>query len=238
VVSAEGTAPGFTREQLLEVSVAPSATAFSGMVSDRGLDADGDGRYDQLVVDVGVEVDVAAAYRVFGTLTDDAGSTIEQVRMEQQLPAGPQTVSLPFDGALLFALGRDGPYLLDDLVIEDVATLTSLARGPAYTTAAYAHTDFRRPPLLLTGTASDHGAHTEHMERLPYEELVEEVEVDTLVGVEVEAVAKLSMPKTIPSSRPGGRSRRWLPGWACWSSASPPARSSVPAGRARSHCSC
>jgi hypothetical protein len=96
-----------------------------------------------------------------------------------------------FDGALLFALGHDGPYLLQDLVIEDVATLTGLARGPTYTTAAYLHTDFQRPPLLLTGNASDHGAHTVHMERLPYEELVVEVEVDTAVAADVEATANL-----------------------------------------------
>jgi pimeloyl-ACP methyl ester carboxylesterase len=191
VVSAERAAPAFTRQQLLQFTVAQSATTFSGAISDRGVDADGDGRFDQLVVEVGVEVDVAAAYRLFGTLSDGAGTAIEQLRVEQHLLPGPQTVSLAFDGARLFALGHDGPYLLDDLVIEDAATLTTLARSPAYTTAAYAHTDFQRPPLLLTGTASDHGAHTLHMERLPYEELVVEVEVDTAVAVEAEATANL-----------------------------------------------
>jgi hypothetical protein len=189
VVSAEG--PTFTREEQLDFAVVPSATTFSGSFSDRGVDTDGDGRFDQLVVEVGVEVDVEAAYRVFGTLRDGAETAIEQLRVEQQLAPGPQTVSLAFDGALLFALGHDGPYLLEDLVIEDVATLTGLAVGPAYTTAAYAHTDFQRPPLLLTGNASDHGAHTVHMERLPFEELVVEVEVDSFVAADVQAAAKL-----------------------------------------------
>ena len=191
LVSAEGPAPAFTREQQLDFAVAPSATSFSGSFSDRGVDTDGDGRFDQLVVEVGVEVDVEAAYRAFGTLTDGAGTAIEQLRVEQQLAPGPQTVSLAFDGALLFALGHDGPYLLEDLVVEDVATETGLAVGPTYTTAAYAHTDFQRPPLLLTGNTSDHGAHTVHMERLPFEELVVEVEVDTMIAVEAEAAAKL-----------------------------------------------
>jgi hypothetical protein len=191
VVSAEGSAPAFTREQQLDFGVVPSAAAFSGSFTDRGVDANGDGRFDQLVIEVGVEVDVEAAYRVFGTLSDGAGTAIEQLRVEQQLAPGPQTLALAFDGALLFALGHDGPYLLEDLMIEDVATLTGLAVGPAYTTAAYAHTDFQRPPLLLTGNASDHGAHTLHMERLPYEELVVQVEVDTSVGVDLEATANL-----------------------------------------------
>jgi len=171
--------------------VVPSATTFSGTVTDHGVDADGDGLYERLVVEVGVEVGVAAAYRVFGTLVDGAGTAIEQLRVEQQLEPGPQAVSLAFDGALLFAFGRDGPYLAEDLVLEDVATLTGLAVGPTYTTATYAHTDFQRPPLLLTGTTSDHGEHDVHMERMPYENLVIEVEVDILVGVFLEATAKL-----------------------------------------------
>jgi len=191
VISAEGPAPAFTREQQLDFAVVPSATSFSGSFSDRGVDADGDGRFDQLVIDVGVEVDVEAAYRVFGTLSDGVGTAIEQLRVEQQLAPGPQTVSLAFDGAALFALGHDGPFLLEDLVLEDVATETGLAVGPTYTSAAYAHTDFQRPPLLLTGTASDHGAHDVHMERLPFEELVVEVEVDTMVAADVRAAAKL-----------------------------------------------
>ena len=191
VVSAERADPAFTRQQLLQFTVAQSATTFSGAISDRGVDTDGDGRFDQLVVEVGVQVDVAAAYRVVGTLSDGAGTAIEQLRVEQDLPPGPQTVALAFDGALLFALGHDGPFLLEDLVLEEVATVTGLAVGPTYTTAAYLHTDFQHPPLLLTGNTSDHGAHTVHMERLPFEELVVEVEVDTMVAVEAEAAAKL-----------------------------------------------
>ena len=191
VVSAERAAPAFSRQQQLEVLVTPNPTRFSGTVSDHGVDVDGDGRFDQLVVEVELDVAVAAAYRLFGTLTDGAGTAIEQLRVEQQLQVGLQTVSLAFDGGRLFALGHDGPYRLDDLVLEDAATLTGLDVAAAYTTAAYAHTDFQRPPLLLTGNASDHGAHTLHMERLPYEELVIEVEVDTSIAVEVEATANL-----------------------------------------------
>jgi hypothetical protein len=125
VVSTERAVPAFTRQQLLQFTVAQSATTFSGAISDRGVDTDGDGRFDQLMVDVGVQVDVAGAYRVVGTLSDGAGTAIEQLRVEQQLQPGPQTVSLAFDGAPLFALGHDGPYLLEDLVLEDVATVTS-----------------------------------------------------------------------------------------------------------------
>lgn len=192
-VSAQRTIPAFTREQVLLAPIAQSTSVLSGAVSDHGADTDGDGLYNQLVIDVEVDVDVAAAYRVFGTLTDGAGATIEQVRAEQELPPGLQTVSLFFDGAHLFALGHSGPYVLEDVVLEEVTTAIGLDRGPSYTTAAYAHTQFQRPPCLLTGNTSDHGSHEDPdiVGQLPYEALVVEVEVDMLIGASVEAQGKL-----------------------------------------------
>jgi hypothetical protein len=146
VVSAEGTAPAFTREQQLVFTAAPSATAFSGTFSDRGVDTDADGRFDQLVVDVGVEIDVEAAYRVFATISDGAGTAIEQLRIEQQLEPGQQIVPLAFDGARLFAFGHDGPYLVHDLVIEDVATETGLAVGHIPAAPEERHLHLQLPP--------------------------------------------------------------------------------------------
>ena len=128
VVCAEGSNPAFTRQQTAQVNVLPSGTAFSGAISDYGLDIDGDGRYDQLVIDVQFDVDVAADYQVFGTLTDSAGTTIDQVCPEQQLQPGLQTVSLRFDGARLFDSGLDGPYVLEELLVQDVAE-QALFRG-------------------------------------------------------------------------------------------------------------
>jgi hypothetical protein len=158
---------------------------------ERGVDDDGDGRYERLVVDVGVDVDVAAAYQVSGTLFDSASTALQQAQAEGELTAGRQAVSLEFDGAALFAGGTDGPYLVDDLIIKDVATAVMLARATAYTTSAYQHADFQRPALLLTGAASDFGTHDPNMDRLPYEHLLVEVEVDALGLVDVEATANL-----------------------------------------------
>jgi hypothetical protein len=144
------------------------------------------------VVEVELEVGAAATYRLFGTLTDGAGTAIEQVRVERELPPGLHAVPLAFDGAALSALGHDGPYLVEDLVLEEVASATGLAVSPPYTTAAYAATDFQRPPLLLTGVTGDRGSHDQHMDQLPFEALVVELELDSLAAGEVEAVAQLS----------------------------------------------
>ena len=189
---AQGTDPAFSREQLFVTAAVPGLARFTGAVSDAGLDTDDDGRFDQLVVDVGLEVDVAGAYALHAALTDAGGTAIEQVRVDVQLDPGPQSVPLAFAGDLVYANGSDGPYLVDDLLIADGATGTGLALGPVYQTAAYARTDFQRPPLVLTGTVTDQGAHFVHMERMPYEELVISVEVDLTVAADLTATATLS----------------------------------------------
>jgi len=191
IVIAERPDPAFRREQVLGAFVSQSATALSGSVADHGVDTDGDGLYNQLVIDVGVTVDVAGSYRVFGTLTDGADTTIEQVRAEADLEPGARTVSLAFDGAALYALRHDGAFVVDDIVLEEVATGMGLGRAAPYTTAVYAHTEFQRPPVLLTGDAADRGEHTDSLGEMPYEALVIEVEVDMLAGADVQAHAKL-----------------------------------------------
>jgi hypothetical protein len=189
---AQGTDPAFSREQLLVTAAVPGLARFTGAVSDAGVDTDDDGRFDQLVVDVGLEVDVAGAYALYATLIDAGGTAIEQVRLDVQLDPGPQSVPLAFAGDLVYANGSDGPYLVDDLLIADGATGTGLALGPVYQTASYARTDFQRPPLVLTGTVTDQGAHFVHMEQMPYEELVISVEVDLAVAADLTATATLS----------------------------------------------
>jgi uncharacterized delta-60 repeat protein len=189
VVSAAG--PAFAREQVLFASVARGGTTFAGPISDHGVDTDGDGLVDELVVEVPVDVAVAGAYRLFGTLGDGAGTAIEQVRVELDLLPGPQTVSLSFDGALLFGLGGDGPYLIEDLVLEEIATAICLGQAESYTTAVYPHADLQRPPCLLTGAADDHGLRADGTAQVPYETLVVEVEVDSIAGATVRARANI-----------------------------------------------
>lgn len=191
VVSAARVAPAFAREQVLFVSVARGGTTFAGPISDHGVDTDGDGLVDELVVEVPVDVAVAGAYRLFGTLGDGAETTIEQVRAELDLQPGPQTVSLSFDGALLFSLGGDGPYLIEDLMLEEIATAICLGRAEPYTTAVYPHADLQRPPCLLTGAAVDHGSRADGTTQVPYETLVVEVEVDSIAGAVLRARANL-----------------------------------------------
>ncbi|MFP4393666.1 MAG: PKD domain-containing protein, partial [Anaerolineales bacterium] len=67
------------------------------------VDHDGDGRYDQLVVEVGVEVtDAGGDYRIEGLLVDERGVPVAwSVSDPQTLGLGSQILELIFDGRLL-----------------------------------------------------------------------------------------------------------------------------------------
>jgi hypothetical protein len=190
-VSAARADPAFTREQRQQAVLTPASSTLTGAVTDRGVDDDGDGLFEHLVVDVGLIVEVPATYRLTGTLRDASSSVIEQVRTEVPLEAGPGSIALAFSGSLLFDGQVDGPYLVTDLALVDVDVAALVALGDAYTTGEYTHTQFQRPPALLTGSTADRGVNFPDKPLTPFEQLAIDVEVDLLAAAEVEADARL-----------------------------------------------
>ncbi len=103
-VRASGTAPAFSREDLALATVSQSSSTLAGTFRDRGEDTDGDGLFNQLVIDVDLNVTAPGSYRLFGVLTDSAGNQHE-AHAVSTLAAGAATISLRFDGAeSLYAL--------------------------------------------------------------------------------------------------------------------------------------
>jgi hypothetical protein len=194
-VTASRAEPAFTREQVLPATVSLGTTDFSGAITDRGVDLDGDGLIDQLVVDVGVSSDITADYRLYGTLTHaPSATTIEQLRVEASLDPGSGSIPLAFDTARLTELALGGPYLVTGLALEEVATDTVVALGPEHTTAAYAISQFQRPALVATGVSADRGANDADKPRVPFEDLIVEMEIDALAAALVDATARLRAP--------------------------------------------
>jgi Dockerin type I domain len=73
-------------------------------------DADGDGRYDYLVVDVKATILNAGTYVLQGTLLSKDGNTIVNASETLTVGAGTQTLSLKFPGASILRSGQDGPF--------------------------------------------------------------------------------------------------------------------------------
>lgn len=116
--------------------------AFQGLafelrgVSDQGVRAGAETRYQALRVRVALHVQVPAHISVLGQLF--AGDThLGDAERSVRLDAGDQTVTLDFAGAAIAASGRDGPYTVH-LTISD----TSAALDQTHTTSAYRAEEF------------------------------------------------------------------------------------------------
>lgn len=90
----------------------------NGNYSDYGLDINGDGYYDYLTVDVGVDVLRPGDYNLMGHLCDANGTRLVWSLDYGNFSPGTYTMHLDFDGKTLWTSKVNGPYHLRDLSLE------------------------------------------------------------------------------------------------------------------------
>jgi hypothetical protein len=140
-------------------------------VRDYGLDTDGDGYFDQLVIDLEVTAAQPGSYWLRGQLGPDhyvprlmgMGGLIVVAITQADLAAGANSVQLRFEGLRISAAKVDGPYLLKYLSITDVSDpepnqFVTEALGQwnsIYTTAAYRAGQFQNQGALFSDRISE-----------------------------------------------------------------------------------
>ena len=130
---------------------------FTNTYSDYGVDTDGDGLYDCLAVEVGLDVAVSGNYFVEGGLYGSQGKAIEIASTSASLDVGSQSITLNFRGLLINQHQVDGPYYLRYVSLSGSPQLDFIL--DAYTTSAYSYGDFESgvlPQTGVTGTIMDY----------------------------------------------------------------------------------
>ncbi|MFQ5611446.1 MAG: hypothetical protein ACE5H9_04865, partial [Anaerolineae bacterium] len=147
---------------------ASEAVQLGGVAADYGLDQDGDGRFDELVIEVEVNVTQPGHYTLGGVIDSDEFVNYSRLRgmasamNNVYLEAGNQTVRLSFRGRTISDAKANGPYDLAYLWITDLpadADATQLrlrsnwldVKESAYTTQAYQASDFESAGAALSG---------------------------------------------------------------------------------------
>jgi pimeloyl-ACP methyl ester carboxylesterase len=147
-VTAEGSDAGtqFSRQVDRLLTVASQAVQLTGTYSDRADDADGNGRYETLTVDVEVLAAGAGDFTFSTDLVTGGDQFVAHVITQTALITGTQSVPLRFDGELIHEGGSDGPFTVTNLLISDPqnAGIPSVMADDVWTTAAYDHTQFGR----------------------------------------------------------------------------------------------
>lgn len=160
VVTANGQTPLFNRQAFILAPVSAGASKFTGNFSDAGSDQNGDGLFEELVVDVGINVTNPQNYRIFGVLMDKNGALVANAFRVVHLSAGQQSVALQFHGASIFEHGVDGPYTLSVVRLaedNDYALLPTDERLNAHITQSYNYLQFQGSSIFIPGTGSDRG---------------------------------------------------------------------------------
>ena len=129
----------YTHDQFEET---PPDVVFTGEFSDKGIDWNANGLYDELQVEIGVEVLRGGFFAIHWTLSNNDGSSaIAETDDEIYLDAGKQTISTRFTGGVIRDSGIDGPYNVHVNILR-----VQRPRDPEanFTTSFYAHDQFER----------------------------------------------------------------------------------------------
>ena len=118
------------------------ALAFTGGSSDRGVDTNGNGLYEQLLVQVQLDVLRAGSYQFSGRLTDVYGQQLDQVASSANLVAGLSQIEFVFNGSKIGSTGTSGPYLVDGVLVFGSGGRSLSSSAPVARTRDYAFTQF------------------------------------------------------------------------------------------------
>ncbi len=145
-------AADFARGDEVTIAVSPQSASLAGNYSDQAQDIDGDGRYENLTVNVGITVTTASTVTLSASLLSAETDEVDTATETSFLNIGLQTLSLVFDGNAIYRSGVDGPYLLTHVVLVDdsMASVKLDEAHNVHTTQAYHHTEFGTLPPYIT----------------------------------------------------------------------------------------
>ncbi len=166
-------AGGAVREAFLLATATGAGADFTGVFGDAGEDTNGNGFFDWLVLDVGLDIATAGnpgrigavaagsngvtRYRLVGELTDSASNVIA-ARSEADLGPTATGMALRFDGRQLFRNGVDGPFTVSRLSLYELDgnnTRLVVELVDPHTTQGYTFDEFEHTAISLTGVGSD-----------------------------------------------------------------------------------
>ena len=139
----------------------PNPVKFFPPTSDRGLDMDGDGLYDYLIIELSVRTSEPGSYYLTGELSVPLGThekdngkigigsrIIELAPGAVYLNETVQTITINFEGGSIRDNRINGPYEVSITVSNET---WGFGHGFDHTTGMYDYTEFEDPDVLLSG---------------------------------------------------------------------------------------
>ncbi len=145
----------YTTDEYNNMQEKSTHATLRGDYTDQGIDVNGDGLYDFLSIDAGVDVQSPGEYSLTGTLYDQKGEEVVWSIAHKNLSSGYQKMILDFDGKTIWKHGIDGPYVLKNLLLSGRNWSQNDLVSDAYTTSKYNASQFVDPVYpekIVTGS--------------------------------------------------------------------------------------
>lgn len=101
----------------------------TGQISEQGVDDNGNGQFDRLVVSVQVDVLTPGFYRWNMKLSDQNSNRIDFANGQGFLTAGLNQIPVTFNGSTIGLTGQHGPFLVNDLLLFGPKSLVAAEAG-------------------------------------------------------------------------------------------------------------
>lgn len=129
----------------------------TGVTTDQGVDDNGNGRFDRLLVTVQVDALHAGFYTWNMKLSDQAGRELSFSSDSGFLDSGPNNMTFSFDGSAIGSSGAHGPFRLSDLLLFGTKSIVApeVGRTQAYRSIQFENgrgDDVTPPTLTITLT--------------------------------------------------------------------------------------
>ncbi|MCX6674249.1 MAG: hypothetical protein NTY37_10780 [Methanothrix sp.] len=137
-----------TKNKYYNLEYGPLTKAkLTGYYNDYGTDANGDGLYDFLTIDTGINVKVPEEYSLMGYIYDLKNREVIWAMDHGNLSKGYHTMHLNFDGRSIKKHGMNGSYYLENVTLISGSSYTGLDicdyLRRAYNTSVFNYSDFR-----------------------------------------------------------------------------------------------
>jgi hypothetical protein len=198
-----GTSPGgaaYVRNSATDFRILPPLASFTTF-SDAGVDDNGNGLFDRVVVTANLQVQQAGVYRLELTLVA-SNSEQTQANTTVTLSTGAQQMTVAFTAKQIAELGVNGPYTIKNATLYHTSDpeepIAAFSENGGQTTA-YALSSLERPVLKFTGNNTVSGIDTNSNGK--FDLLRIQVELNTLTAATYDwsGTLKDSAGKTIQS---------------------------------------
>ncbi len=130
---------------------------FTKRNSDTGIDTNGNGLFDFITVDIGIESTLEGNFKFAGELYDANDNFIDSHMDGKDIVVGENYLKFKFDGKNVFLHGMDGPYFLKNAVLySDDGEIKALMEN-VHQTKAFSYMDFEKASIFFSGEQSDIG---------------------------------------------------------------------------------